>query len=48
MLKTVGAVLRVTTGQTKCGSVHLEIVDFVPKQGRTKVSTAGVAALRRG
>ena len=26
--------------------VHPEMVDLVPRQGRTKVSTAGVAALR--
>ena len=28
--------------------VHPEMVDFVSRQGRTKVSTGGVAALRRG
>jgi len=27
---------------------HQEMVDFVLKQGRTKVDTAGVAALLRG
>jgi hypothetical protein len=34
--------------RNKVHSVHPEMVDFVPRQGRTKVSTAGVAGLRRG
>jgi len=29
-------------------SANSEMVDFVPRQGRTKVSTAVVAGLRRG